>query len=98
MRDHIELQIRAMQCVLQTLNATYQLARVANIVLSPVVRENVEGIFIAVRTRIVPFSFVIPGIGSQGIEQVSVDINFRKQAREFYCLDEIGRASCRERV
>jgi hypothetical protein len=90
MRHDIELQIRALKLRLQLSDAPNQLACVRDVVLSPVVRENIERVLITVDTRIVPVAITITGVASQRYEQISVDVHFRQQARELHRLDDLS--------
>src|SRR5215217_86301 len=91
MRDDIELQIRTLQLRLQLRDASDELACVADVVLSPVVRKDVERVLVAVSSRIIPVTIAITGVATQRHQQVSIDVHLRQHAREFYRLDDLSR-------
>src|SRR5215213_11798298 len=91
MRHNIELQIRTLQLRLQLRDTPDELACVADVVLSPVVREDVKRVLVIISSRIGPVAGPVTRVTPQRQEQVSIDINFGQQAREFHRLDDLTR-------
>src|ERR1044071_4915797 len=88
MRHDVELQIRTAELRLQLRDTPEDLARVQDVVLTPVVRKDIERILVTIRARIVPIAVAVTGVLTQRYQQISVDVNFRQQTRELHRLDD----------
>jgi len=65
MRHDIELQIRALQLRLELGDAPDEFACVADVVLAPVVRKDIERVLITIGARIVPIAVAITSVATQ---------------------------------
>src|SRR6185295_2717717 len=90
MCNDVELQIGPLKLYFQSIDAPDEFARVANVVLSPVIWKDVKRILITVRSRVFPVTVTITGIATQCFKQVSVNVNFRQYARELHSLDDFS--------
>src|SRR5687768_7019288 len=87
---HIELQIGSLQLALQLFETSDELARICDVVLPPVVCEDIKSVLVTAGAGILPIAISIACIVTQCFKQISVDIHFGKQAREPHCFDNLS--------
>src|SRR4051812_38510217 len=87
MGDDVEAQVGPIEPELQSLYAAHEQARGLDVVATPVVREDVEGILIAAFGRVVPVALAVAAVVRERAQKVVVDVDLGRELGELRRLD-----------
>jgi len=91
MSDDVEFQVWLSQRPPKLVDLTDKKTSVVHIILTPVIRKDIERVLIAVTRWVLPFTFLIAAPSYERVDQAFVDLSLRKELNDLYGSNYVAR-------